>query len=1721
MKTIEAFLSDLRRRDINLWLDGNDLCYKAPAKTLTPTLRQELKERKAEIITFLHNANTATQTNLPPILPAPRDKDLPLSFAQQRLWFLDQLESNSSAYNMLAAYRLTGQLNITALEQSLNQIIQRHEILRTTFPSVDGQPSQVIEPHKTLTLPIIDLQDHSEKEVIAQQLVKEEVQHPFNLAKGPLFRAKLLSLPQAEHILLITRHHIVYDGWSDNVLIEELTCLYAAFSTGKPSPLPQLPIQYADFAYWQREWLAGEICQKHLSYWKQQLQGAPPLLELPLDHPRPTIQTFTGAKHSQHLCQPLSQSLKTLSQNQGVTLFMTLLAAFKVLLYRYTGTEDIVVGSPVAGRNRSEVEPLIGFFINTVVLRTHLDGNPSFRELLGRVKEVTLGAYEHQDMPFEKLVEELQPERSLSHNPLFQVWFNMVNLKSKALELPELTVELLSSSEATSRFDITLYVREQNESITLQWVHNQDLFNPETIVGMAERFQTLLESIVANPKQPISNLSLLSPAKCKRQQNRKNLVTPDKPFTEFPKTAIEQSISARFSEQARKYPDNIAVSTKKYQWTYRSLNHQANAIANTLRQLCGENQQQIALLLEHDAPAIAAILGVLTVGNTYVILDPTHPKLRLTYILEDSQATVILTNNNNIALAKELTADKIHLINIDKIDLENAGDDVNLSVSPDTPAYILYTSGSTGQPKGVRQNHRNVLHFIRNYTNNLHIAPDDKLTLLASYSLDAAVMDIFAALLNGATLCPFDIKADGLEKLCQWLIQQEITIYHSTPTVYRHFIDTLPVPTQPEETHFPQIRLVVLGGEEVVRRDVKLYQNHFSPDCIFVNGLGPTESTVTLQYFINKQTKNIGSLVPVGYPVEETDILLLNQAGIDAQIYGEIAIRSPYVALEYWQKPERTQAAFIPDPDGGNRRIYRSGDLGRLRPDGTIEFLGRRDFQVKLRGFRIELREIEAVLSQHPQVKEAVVIATAYPPNNKRLIAYFVSHSTQSISSEFRSLLKTKLPNYMIPSAFVQLDTLPLTANGKIDRRALPAPEQIPSEPTHSFVAPRNDLELQLIQILEKVLGKKPISVNDNFFDLGGHSLIAVRLFDQIEKTFGKTLPLATLFQAATIEELANILRQSGCSVPQSSLIQLQPHGSKPPFFYVTPAGVTALDCSSLVRHLTPDRPFYALQESGLEGELIHHTSIEEIATRYIQQIRTVQPSSPYFIGGACFGNVVAFEMAQQLYKQGEKIALLVLIDGFWPDHVAERPQSKLIYLVRYVTRHLTILSLLPAQEKWNYIFRLIQRSVLKVSYKIYPSCLGNYSLIDRAFYYQDLGRQLRIKYVPQVYPGRVSLIKANTKHDWLSLAPDKDKDKFLSVWNKFATEGAELYDFIGHHSFMFKEPYVQDLAEKLQICLDKAQTETLTQNSNLSKKESTTRFATPQDKLEPQPTSGYSPPWQALIAIQPNGGKQPFFGVHTNDGSVLFYRHLVPHLNPNQPFYGLQAPLQDGKQIPFTQIEDMAAHYIKEIQTLQPSGPYLLGGFCIGGVIAFEMAQQLVAQGEQVALLALFDTFAPFPLSLRSRISLHFGYFLRLKPQEKLTYLLTRLGRRIKLLTKTTQKIPARLYRNIQRFYPSINSQKVNPYTPQVYPGRVTLFRASNQLPITYHLPDLGWGKLAREGVEVHDILGAHTDIVLKEPSVSILAEELQACIDKAQAELESNTSESHSLTTGSDYSY
>ncbi|MEG4111235.1 MULTISPECIES: amino acid adenylation domain-containing protein [unclassified Microcoleus] len=1320
-----------------------------------------------------------------PISLISREGDLPLSFAQQRLWFLDQLMSGTPLYNLPNALGLKGSLNVTALEQSLSEIVRRHEALRTTFSAVNGQPIQVIHPAVTLLLPIVDLRElpETEREVEAQRLATEEAQRPFDLVNQQLFRVKLLHLAEEEHLLLLTMHHIVSDGWSLGVFMGELTALYEAFSTEKSSPLPELPIQYADFAAWQNEWLVGEVLEVQLNYWKRHLGGQLPVLDLPTDRPRPPVQTYRGARQSLELPKKSSDALKALSQQEGVTLFMTLLAVFQILLYRYTGQEDVIVGSPIANRNRVEVEGLIGFFVNTLVLRTELSGEPSFRELLGRVREVALGAYAHQDLPFEKLVEELQLERDLSRNPLFQVMFVLQNAPISALEFRGLSLTPLEVHNGTAKFDLTLELEESAEGIRGWFEYNTDLFDTLTITRMTNHFQTLVEGIVDNPEQRLCDLPLLSAA-----QQHQLLVEWNNTQTDYPNQAC---IHQLFEAQVELTPNAVAVVFENEQLTYQQLNYRANQLAHHLQKMGVEPEMLVGICVERSLEMIVGLLGILKAGGAYLPLDPSYPHDRLAFMLEDAQVSVLLTQQKLVAGFSEYKAQRLCLDTDWEVIAQESEEKPLICLTSDNLAYTIYTSGSTGKPKGVLVTHQNLVHSTSARI-SYYSEPVTSFFLLSSFAFDSSIAGIFWTLCQGGILVipPANFQQELLQ-LTKLIAQHHVSHLLSLPSLYNLILD------QAESQQLTCLRSVIVAGEPCSRELVERHTKLLAKTSLF-NEYGPTEGTVWSSVY-HCQSSALRTQVPIGRPIANMQIYLLDKYlnPVPIGVQGELHIGGEGIARGYLNRPELTKDKFIPNPFSNEpgTRLYKTGDLARYLPDGNIEFLGRIDNQVKIRGFRIELGEVESTLSQYPTVQQCVVTARVDIEGDKRLVAYIVSNQQQKpTTDDLRCFLKQRLPDYMVPSAFVFLDTIPLTPNGKIDQRALPAPDGLRQEPASTFVPPSDDLEIQLTKIWENVLRKKPISVKDNFFDVGGHSLLAVRLLAQIEKAFGKNLPLATLFQSPTIEQLANILRQKGWSAPSQTVVTIQPGGSKPPLFFFHVLGEGLKFCRPLASHLDPEQPIYGLAV-GIMDE-VSLNKIEDLVAHYLKEMRIIQPEGPYLLAGIYCGGRIAYEVAQQLHAQGQKVALLALLDTLKDDRA---------------------IKIMPVEERvlahWNNFLRfgpaylLSQRRLEEAKNRLMSIYCEFYERMGRplppafqSFTYRKKKEEgnMEWEFAPkQVYPERVTLFRPMENMDFLE--PDLG-------WSELAPGGLEIHDVPGNTFSMLQEPHVQVLAEKLRECIDRVQ---------------------------------------------------------------------------------------------------------------------------------------------------------------------------------------------------------------------------------------------------------------------------------------------------------------------------
>ncbi len=1173
----------------------------------------------------------------------------PLSFFQDNLYFFDKLEPNSFVYNMPEACHLQGDLNIDALQQSVDAIVDHHEILRTNYSSDNNTPIQVITPSRAVELQVIDLQkyanENQDKQI--QRLLEQESQRPFDLASDSMLRVCLLKLAPQEHILLLVMHHIASDGWSIGVFWRHLTQLYTAFSQGQQNPLTPLPIQYADYAIWQKKWLSEEVLDHHLNYWKQKLTGANPVLELPTDRSRPAVLTYCGDSQAIAISTTLTQSLKQLCRLEGVTLYMALLAAFKILLYRYSGQEDIIVGSPIAGRNRAEVEELIGIFINSLVLRTDLSGNPSFKALLEQVRSTTLDAYTHQDLPFEKLVEELKPERSLSYHSIFQVMFALQDTP-EILQFPGLDWTPLELKEKAALPELTLSLEEKEGGMVGFWNYNTDLFDASTISRMSENFQTLLASIVANPQQNISALPLTSSAEKTRLLE----------WSQFNISEQKQKdcYHQLFEHQVKQTPHEIAVIYEDQQLTYETLDSKANQLAHHLRTLGIGPDQIVGICLERSLEMAIGFLGIFKAGGAYLPLDPKYPSERLAFMLEDSQAPIILTQKH---LVETLPAHQAQVICLDEdwpdISTQSEAQPPN-QTTQDSLAYIIYTSGSTGKPKGVMIPHRGLVNHNLAMAKQFELEGGDRVLQFASISFDIAVEELFPTWLSGATvvLRPDDIIS-SITRFLEFVALKQITILNFPTAFWHELVNGM----QQLKCDLPEaVRLVVVGGEKASRSVYTTWKELVGERCRWLNTYGPTETSVTATAYepgVEVETDSSPTEIPIGCPIDNVQIYVLDQhlQPVPIGVPGELHIGGAGVARGYLNRPELSDEKFIPHPfsQEPNAKLYKTGDLVYYRPDGNIMFLGRGDDQVKIRGFRIELGEIESALEQHPNVKEAVILAREDQPGDKRLVAYVVADQGQLSTAEIRRYLKERLPVYMVPSAFVMLEAFPLTPNGKVDRRSLPAPDLSRIEQDDSFVAPRNEIEQQLAKIWSEVLRLEKVSVDDDFFELGGSSLLAVRLFQQIEQNFKTTLPLSSLLQAPTIAQFANLLSLQEESISWSSLVPINSKGTRPPLFCIHGGGFNVLIYHDLAKHLGPDYPVYGLQAQGLDGSTVTLSSYEEMAADYIQHLQTVQPRGPYFLSGVSSGGIIALEMAQQLHAQGHEIALVAMFDTSGPDN--------------------------------------------------------------------------------------------------------------------------------------------------------------------------------------------------------------------------------------------------------------------------------------------------------------------------------------------------------------------------------------------------------------------------------------------------------------------------------------
>jgi surfactin family lipopeptide synthetase A len=1313
-----------------------------------------------------------------------RNTTLPLTFAQQQLWLHAQLAPDSSLYNEPLTVRRKGPLDVSALERSFTEIVRRHEAWRTIFPVIDGQPVQRVEPPFEIKLPLIDLRRFplAGRDGEAMRLAAEDAREPFHLAHGPLFRAKLVCLEDEDYRLFVTLHHLIFDGFSGyRVFLPELVGLYDSFFRNKPSRLPALPFQFADYALWQKQSMSGDALVRQMNYWRQQLAGNLPALQLPFARTRPAVRTFRGAMQSLTLPPSLSDSIRQLSQQEGVTLYMTLLAAFNVLLYRYSGQEDILIGSNTAGRNHPGSEKLLGYFLNTVVLRTDLSGSPAgsptFRRILDRVRHTTLDALSNDEAPLDRLVAELHPQRDVKRNPLFQVLFSLEPPVTEAE--PGWDITCIDVETGTTKFELCLVLDDRPDGLLCRFIYDTSLFDVDTISRMGSHWQTLLESIVADPGQQISRLPLLTSAE--RQEILVVWNDTAKPYQPRP-------VHELFEAQAEKTPDAVAVKCGANQLTFGELNARANQLADHLRTLGVGPDAPVALCVERSVEMMVGILGTLKAGGAYVPLDPTYPPERIEFMIADCGASVLLAQSDVAALgATRSSAGGVRTVFLDSSEWpasDGAIDRSQVRANLDDLAYIIYTSGSTGGPKGVQITHRNLAHS-NGARLDYYREPVKSFLLLSSYAFDSSVAGIFHALTGGGTLVvplPGD-SGWAPERLASLIAEKQVSHVLTFPSLYASLLE------RADAAQLVSLRCVIVAGEACPRQ---LVDSHYRtlPHASLFNEYGPTEATVWSSVH-ESEPGETEPTVPIGRPIANTQLYVLNQnlQPVPAGVPGELYIGGEGVARGYINRPDLTELSFVPNPFApeSGLKLYRTGDLVRHRADGNLEFLGRIDQQVKIHGLRIELGEIEAALTTYPDVREAVVVTQRNGSGDPKLVAFVTAHAEHATSgNELRAFLKNALPGYMVPTAFHFLKSLPRTPNGKVDRQKLAVESGGEEESRHAFAAPRNDIEKRLLTIWQSVLGSTSEDIGQDFFELGGHSLLAARMLARIEKEFGRSLSLAFVFQSPTIEQMAESLLSAGQTLRQRAIIPIQPKGSLPPLFWVRGGPRFRL----LAQKLGADQPFLGLDLPFMDGNRLPVPyKFEDIASLLIQVMREVQPKGPYYLGGLCVNAVIAYEIAQQLVRQGEQVALLAMLDAHNQAYY-KNPFKDGRYSSR-IKYHLSNLLKLDATETTAYLLDRLdeaRRKIERVAWRLTSDHTGEERLRNT----DSIVHPAFSRYEPQPYPGKIVLHQSS---DW----PSGPYFDFKLGWKDLVAGGIEFYSIPGNHPSMFTEPNVNLVAEKLR----------------------------------------------------------------------------------------------------------------------------------------------------------------------------------------------------------------------------------------------------------------------------------------------------------------------------------
>ncbi len=1328
-----------------------------------------------------------------------REQLFPLSLMQQRYWLIDQLDPGTPLYNIFFASRITGNLDVKALVRSLHEIVRRHEPLRTIFFKVDGIPMQRVCPPSDFPVPLIDLRSLSlaQQEQEEQHLLQQQPLSSFAIGQDLLLQARLIQTADTVFVLMITIHHVACDGWSIDILREEIGAFYEAFSHGQDSPLPDLPIRYVDYVLWQRQRLQGTLLEQQLSYWRHQLANLPGPLHLPTDRPRSARQTFNGNSYHFVLPPPLFRALRELADNEGVTLFMTIFTAFQILLCRLSGQEDILIGTPIANRTQTHFEKLIGCFVNTIVLRTDMQGNPSFRTLLQRVRTLALGAYGHQDVSLEQVLHIVRPERdsAYAYAPLFQVMFHFDNIPARTERHVEIDVEGLTQRNIAAKFDLSLRMRLQRTDEGLELVgvffYNTDLFDETTIARFARRLHTLLETVVVQPEQYIWQLPILP------EEERELLLTWHNANQELQPLEQELGIQRLFEVQAARTPEALALVTQTEVLSYAQLNQKANQLARHLRRLGVGPEVLVGLSLPCTADLLIALLAVLKAGGAYIPLDPDDAPEQLALRLQETRAAVLISLQGQIVLEQN-----VHLLclntdwpSIAQESCANLPD----QVKGEHAAYVLFSSNQQEKLRAVVVEHRQLLNYTRTLSRQIAITQGSTFALLQPLTATLAVTAIYPTLCAGGTLHMLPPEDTGNARKLLAYFQEHPIEYLSIAPTHLAALHAL----TPDEPLMPRQCLILAGESSRWSWLTKLKTEH--PACTIFNQYGLNESTVGASTYLiqPEQDEHRYTSTPIGHPLANTQIAILDSLlePVPVHLPGELYIGGANVARGYLYNPELTAEKFIADPLSKNpgARLYKTGDLARYLPDGTIELLGRIDDQFQTRGIWIEQGKVQATLSQHPAVRYVTIKVHTDTSGERHLVAYVLLRKGHKATiSDLRRYTSHYLPIYMVPAAFVLLDTLRITPHGSIDYQSLPVPEGF-RERAKTHVAPQSEIELKLVQIWESLLQISPISIHDNFFELGGNSLIAVRLMAKIQREFQQELPIAVLFQKATPGQLATELLQRRWSKTHSALVEIQSTGTKRPFFCVHPIGGEVICYAELARQLGSEQPFYGFQVPKQSQQHIPFQTIEEIACSYIVEMQEIQPKGPYLLGGWSMGGVIAFEMAQQLRQQGQEVAFLALIESYLPTPQRQSEKTLLqlfsedlegVFSQKLSANSVQLQGLAADEQLIQVYLRAKQTNSMPPDFEL--------AQLQAMFAIYRRNIEALRHYQPRVYTDRLTIFTTMPFNE-------KYQHDRTHGWQALATGELDVHTIPGNHYSILKKPDLYSLVELLKESLDKA----------------------------------------------------------------------------------------------------------------------------------------------------------------------------------------------------------------------------------------------------------------------------------------------------------------------------